>query len=108
MGKVAGGEAKGVKTGEKAIMQSVHHPGKTYRVDAHKYKLARAALLNLLPKRAPGMTQAEMMQAMRKALPLDVFPGTTSSWWMKTVQLDLEAKGLVIRDTCKPLRWRKT
>jgi hypothetical protein len=90
-----------------AVVENVHHPGKTYRVDARKYKLAREAMLKLLPKKAPGMTQAEIMHAMRKALPLDTFPGTTTSWWMKTAQLDLEAKGLVVRDAGKPLRWRK-
>jgi len=87
--------------------ENVNHPGKTHRVEAAKYKLARAAMLKLLPKREPGMTQSEMTKAMRKALSLDVFPGTTSSWWMKTVQLDLEAKGLVLRDKTKPLTWRR-
>jgi hypothetical protein len=29
-------------------------------------------------------------------------------WWMKSVQLDLEAKGVIGRDTsAKPLRWRR-
>jgi hypothetical protein len=92
---------------DKVIVENVNHPGKTSRVDAVKYKAARAALLKVLPKRAPGMTQHEMMVAMRDALPESVFPGTTTSWWMKTVQLDLEAKGLVVRDSVKPLRWRR-
>lgn len=88
-------------------VENVNHPGKTTRVDAEKYAAARAAMLKLLPKKPPGMTQTEMMHAMRAALPLAAFPGTTSSWWMKTVQLDLEAKGLVVRDAGKPLRWRR-
>lgn len=88
-------------------VENVNHPGQVSRVDAKKYAAARAALLKLLPKRAPGMTQREMMDAMRAALPLTQFPGTTTSWWMKTVQLDLEAKGLVTRDEGKPLRWRR-
>ncbi|MFN3623373.1 MAG: DUF6958 family protein [Hyphomicrobium sp.] len=64
-------------------------------------------MLRVLPKCAPGMTQHEMMLAMRDALPLEVFPGTTTTWWTKTVQLDLEAKRLVVRDAGKPLRWRR-
>ncbi len=92
---------------EMAVVENVNHPGKTGRVDAAKYKAARAAMLRVLPKKAPGMTQHQMMLAMREALPLDVFPGTTSSWWTKTVQLDLEAKGLVVRVEVKPLRWRR-
>jgi hypothetical protein len=92
---------------EKVVVENVNHPGKTERVDAKKYALARAAMLKVLPKKAPGMTQHEMMTAMRDALSLAVFPGMTTSWWAKTVQLDLEAKGLVVRDAGKPLRWRK-
>jgi hypothetical protein len=92
---------------DKVTVENVNHPGKTSRVDAAKYKAARAAILKLLPKKPPGMTQREMMAAMRDALPQSVFPGTTTSWWMKTVQLDLEAKGLVVRDGNKPLRWRR-
>lgn len=91
---------------EMVEVENINHPGRVERVDAAKYKAARAAMLRLLPKKAPGMTQHEMMEAMRAALPLDQFPGTTTSWWMKTVQLDLEAKGLVLRDAGKPLRWR--
>jgi hypothetical protein len=92
---------------EMVLVENVNHPGKTNRVDAVKYKAARAAMLKFLPRRAPGMTQHEMMLAMRDALPNLAFPGTTTSWWMKTVQLDLEAKGLVVRDGGKPLRWRR-
>lgn len=64
-------------------------------------------MLSLLPKKAPGMTQQEMIAAMRDALSVEQFPGATTSWWMKTVQLDLEAKGVVVRDAVKPLRWRR-
>jgi hypothetical protein len=111
MGKTARKSAKRVaKPNRREIYEAenVNHPGTTRRVDAAKYKSARAAMLAFLPKRAPGMTQREMMTAMRNALPRVEFPGTTSSWWMKTVQLDLEAKGLVVRDKTKPLTWRKT
>jgi hypothetical protein len=92
---------------EMTVVENVNHPGKASRVDAARYKAARAAMLEILPKRSPGMTQHEMMVAMRDALRLDQFPGTTTSWWTKTVQLDLEAKGLVVRDAGKPLRWRR-
>lgn len=88
-------------------IENVNHPGKTSRVEAAKYWLARAAMLKLLPKKDPGLTQSEMVAAMRAALSPKDFPGTTVGWWMKGVQLDLEAKGLVVRDGGKPLRWRK-
>lgn len=89
------------------VVENINHPGQTARVDATKYRAAREAMMTLLPATVPGMSQHEMMLAMREALPVDIFPGTTSSWWMKTVQLDLEAKGLVVRDSGKPLRWRR-
>lgn len=88
-------------------IENVLHPGKTYRVDAKKFALARTAFLSALPATSPGLTQSEMSKAMREALPPADFPGTTSSWWMKSVQLDLEAKGVVVREVGKPLRWRK-
>ena len=91
--------------GEKIEIENVLQPGKTYRVDAGKFAAARAALLAILPKTSPGLTQKEMGAAMRAALPLDQFPGSTSGWWMKSAQLDLEAKGLIIREPTKPLRW---
>jgi hypothetical protein len=41
-------------------------------------------------------------------LPGELFPeGARVGWWAKTVQLDLEAKGVVVREKSKPLRWRK-
>jgi hypothetical protein len=83
---------------------NVNAPGKTYKRDAVKYQAARKAFLALMPTKAPGLNQTEMFAAMRKALPEF---GSTSGWWMKTVQLDAEARGEVVRDGGKPLRWRK-
>lgn len=84
---------------------NVNAPGKTYKRDAVKYAAARKAFLGFLPKAGPGMTQAEMFEAMRKALPEF---GSTAGWWMKTVQLDAEARGDAKRDGEKPLRWKRT
>jgi hypothetical protein len=83
---------------------NVNAPGKTYKRDAVKYAAARKAFLGFLPKSGPGMTQAEMFEAMRKALPSF---GSTAGWWMKTVQLDAEARGDAVRDGGKPLRWKR-
>ena len=47
-----------------------------------------------------------MMALMKKALPAREW-GTTQGWWANTVQLDAEARGEVIRDGGKPLRWRR-
>ena len=69
----------------------------------------RTTLLKVLPQRAPGLTQREMLDAVSKNAPGHFWPdGQKCGWWVKTVQLDLEAKGLVKRETdAKPLRWHK-
>jgi hypothetical protein len=85
---------------------NVNNPGKTYKRDAVKYAAARKAFLNVMPKTGPGVTQSEMMALMKKALPAATW-GTTQGWWAKTVQLDAEARGEVIRDGGKPLRWKR-
>lgn len=88
-------------------VQNVNVPGYTSRVNAAKYTAMRWALLRVLPSRAPGMTQAEMFVAVKGHLPEHLFPGGgKASWWAKTVQLDLEKKGIVRRSAAmKPLRW---
>jgi hypothetical protein len=92
---------------EKRIVQvlNVNAPGKTYPRDAAKYEAARKAFLKVLPKTGPGVTQSEMMALMKQALPASEW-GTTQGWWAKTVQLDAEARGEVVRDGGKPLRWK--
>ncbi len=93
---------------EKVVVENVNHPGSTSRVDAAKYEAMKAAYLKVLPHSAPGFTQKEAMQAVKEHLPETLFPGgKTSGWWLKTVQLDLEAKAQVVREACKPLRWHK-
>jgi hypothetical protein len=42
-------------------------------------------------------------------LPEEDFPGgAKAGWWVKCVQLDLEAKSVIERNlSSKPLRWRR-
>jgi hypothetical protein len=91
------------------VVKNVNVPGYSTRVNAPKYAAMRRALLSVLPKTAPGLTQADMFHAVLTHLPSDLFPGgAKSNWWAKTVQLDLEAKRLVAREKTKPLRWHRT
>ncbi len=83
---------------------NILQPGKIYKRNAEKYQAARKAYLKFMPAKGPGLTQTEMHEAMKKALPSF---GSTAGWWMKTVQLDAEARGEVVRDTGKPLRWKR-
>jgi uncharacterized protein DUF6958 len=89
------------------VVHNVNVPGYQQRVDAVKYAAMKSALLKVIPKKLPGLTQTEMRQAVLAHLPDDEFPGgTKAEWWSKCVQLDLEAKGVIKRDvTAKPLRW---
>ena len=90
---------------DKMTIENVGQPGKTYRVDAAKFLAMRAAVLAALPRQAPGMAVADLIAAVRPGLPQDLFPGgETAGWWVKSVQLDLEAKGVVIRAKNSPVR----
>ena len=102
-----GGSSGESKPGRVTI-ENVNHPGHTTTVDAGMYEAMRAALLAVLPAKAPGLTQAEMHEAVVARLPQDLFPGgAKAGWWAKAVQLDLEAKCVIAREASKPLRWHR-
>lgn len=88
----------------KIAVQNVLRPGKTYSVDAAKFNAMAAAVLRVLPG-PPGMSVAELGKAVLAHLPQDLFPGgEKAGWWLKSAQLDLEARGLIRRDGSTPLR----
>jgi len=65
----------------------------------------RRALLEGVPRRAPGLTLADALAAAIPRLPTVLFPGGAGAgWWFKTVQLDLEAKRLLVREKTSPIR----
>ncbi len=64
----------------------------------------RKELLSILLYQKPGLTQADMSQAVLIYLPDDMIPnGAKATWWLKSVQLDLEAKGIVLRNVEKKI-----
>ena len=76
-------------------------------VNRDKYEAVRAPMLAAMPAVEPGLSYAELKAAVLPHLPEALFPGgDTAGWWLKCVQLDLEAKGLIVRHG-KPLRWRR-
>lgn len=93
--------------GMKVAVRTPNVPDYTGRVDSAKYEAMKKILLEVMPKKAPGITQSEMMQALGKASPRETFPASTYKWWGKCVQLDLEARGTLIREWTKPLRWHR-
>lgn len=92
---------------DRVLVQNIVSPGRTYSVDARKYEVMKTALLKVIPKNAPGFTYAQIKAALTAVLSEEYFPGGAKvGWWLKCVQLDLEAKGLLVRDVrARPLRW---
>jgi len=89
-------------------VENVNHPGRVKRLQADMYEAMRRAFLKILPKTSPGLTAEEIQERVIAHLPEELFPGgAKAGWWTKTVQLDLEAKGVVVREKTKPLRFRK-
>lgn len=89
-------------------IENVNHPGSSTSVDAAMYQAMREALLAVLPEVRPGLTEAQMRAAVVSRLPEDLYPGgARAGWWAKAVQLDLEAKGVIARETSRPLRWHR-
>ena len=65
----------------------------------------KQALLKVLPDEAPGMKVADAQEALKPHLDQSLFPGgAKSGWWLKCVQLDLEAKGTIARAPKPPVR----
>ncbi|MFK7965697.1 MAG: hypothetical protein AB8C46_17175 [Burkholderiaceae bacterium] len=93
---------------DKIEIENVNVPGQVSRVDALKYADMKQAMLRVLPNKSPGLTGTEIVAQVKPHLPEATFPGgKTSGWWAKTVQLDLEAKGLLVRTQTSPLRWHR-
>ncbi|MCP4559971.1 MAG: hypothetical protein GY873_05745 [Bosea sp.] len=89
---------------DKIEIENVNKPGKSERVDRAKYQAMRKALLAALPEEAPGLTVPDAKEALLPLLPDELFPqGATAGWWLKAVQLDLEAKGVIKRAPRKPV-----
>lgn len=92
----------------KIMVRTPNVPGYEHPVDAAKYEAMKRVLLAVMPRTGPGLTQKEMFEAAREIAPEATFPGGTLSWWAKSVQLDLEARGVLVRDaSAKPLRWKR-
>ena len=91
---------------DKIEVENVNVPGQVTRVNRAKYEAMKAAMLQVMTSEYPGTTATEIKEAAIPHLPKDLFPGgATSGWWQKSVQLDLEAKGVVNRAATKLLRF---
>ena len=92
----------------KIEVQNLNHPDVIKSVDAAMYAAMRKAYLAVVPEEGPGLTLDAIRERLPAVLSEDLFPGgAKANWWAKTVQLDLEATGVVVRDKSSPLRLRK-
>lgn len=93
---------------EKITVENVNVPGYIHQVNRAMYEAMKQAMWKALPVQSPGLTQSEIQKAVLPYLPEELFPGgEKTGWWAKTVQLDLEAKGKVVREATKPIRWHR-
>lgn len=105
-GESTGQETPGAHRSPRVEVRNVNVPGYRSTVDATKYEAMRGALMQALPSSPPGLTQNEMLEAVLPRLSEERFPGGEKAmWWIKTVQLDQEARGAIKRSGSKPLRW---
>lgn len=90
---------------DKIEIENINTPGKTEHVDRAKYMAMRETLLSVLPDTGPGIKVADAKAALLPRLPDNLYPeGKTAGWWLKAVQLDLEAKGIIARAPSKPVQ----
>lgn len=93
---------------DKIEIENINTPGRTERIDRAKYMAMRMALLAVLPEEPPGLKVPHAKDALLPLLPQTLFPeGKTAGWWLKAVQLDLEAKGAIKRAPTKPIHLYK-
>lgn len=90
---------------DKVDVRNVNTPGRITRLDRAKYEAMRDALLAVLPGEGPGMKVPDAKAALLPKLPDDLFPGgDKAGWWLKAVQLDLEAREVIARAPGSPVR----
>jgi hypothetical protein len=81
------------------MFQALHpDPAKnSTRVTKSTYEAYRVVLLKVIPTTAEGIAFADLSQAVTPHLSPEVLSSTSAGWWVTTVKLDLEARGLIER-----------
>jgi hypothetical protein len=93
------------RTNDRIGVLNINHPGSVQRLDAERVTEVRRAYLSVLPDASPGLTIAEAEKRLIPLLPAGLFPnGIKAGWWAKAIQLDLEARGVIVREPVRPLR----
>lgn len=91
----------------KIEVENVNAPDHKVKLNAEKYGAMYDAIMAVMT--TEPMTYAAIKAGVLPILSQEHFPdGATSGWWIKSVQLDLEAKGKLTRHATKPLSWSKS
>jgi hypothetical protein len=79
-------------------IENVASPDRTERVNHAKDGAIQDALLAVPPEVPPGLKVGDAKAALLPFLPHDRFAaGDKAGWWLKAVQRDVEAKGIIWR-----------
>ena len=80
------------------------------RIERWKYDAVRKAILEALPREAPGLPFKELAGKVRSTLSAgDLSEMGSVSWYTVTVKLDLEARGQITRvEGARPQRLVRT
>ena len=90
----------------KIEVENINAPDHKVKLNAEKSGTMYGAMMAAIG--AEPMTYSAIKEGVLPILSADHFPqGKTSGWWLKSVQLDLEAKSVLIRHKTKPLTWSK-
>ncbi len=73
-------------------------------LEARRYEAVREGLLKVIPRQAPGLTNAEARKALQSLLPGDLFRGAEADMWMRCVEDDLEARGVLHHEASRWVR----
>ena len=93
---------------DRILIENFTSPDHKHHVDRAKYLAMRDALMQVLPTEPPGLAIADARTALLPHLSQTHFPGgEKAGWWLKAVQLDLEAKGVIKRADKPPVRLYK-
>ena len=88
---------------EKIEVKNVNVPGQVSRVDVATFQTMMGATMTVIDQSSP-MTSKATKEAAKPHLTKDLSPGrATSGSWQKTVELELEARGIILRHLTKPL-----
>lgn len=84
--------------GAREMVEALHPLGKgPTRVNREDYEAYRRALLRVIPRAKGGVAFMRLPGLVEEILAQDVRGRTRTKWWVTTVKLDLEARGLIER-----------